>query len=94
MRTNYRNLTGTYYLNNSGHRWVNFTNGEKDQTKVLFPDGHIENRTILYYESFGNFAVCCISLKGKKLTSFQDSIYLPDGSEFIGIILKDSDFNR
>ena len=83
--------TGQLYLNNNGSRWINLTNGQKDRTKVLFPDGHIENRTILYYESFGNFGVGCISLKGKKKTFLFDSTILPDNSEFKGIILKEND---
>jgi len=86
---NYR-LNGTYYLNNSGSRWITFENGYKPIVKVLFPSGKIEDRTILYFESFGNFAVTCISIKGKKRTFFQNSFITSDG-EFIGIILKDSD---
>lgn len=77
---------GTYYLNNSGNRWVNFTDGKKDKTKVLFPDGHIEERTVLYYESFGNFATAAVKIKGKVSTYLMDSTFFPDGTEFRGII--------
>jgi hypothetical protein len=31
-------------------------------------------RTILYYESFGNFASACISYKGKKINVLLDTI--------------------
>lgn len=78
---------GCYYLNNSGHRWVLYYNGEKERVRVLFPDGHIETRAILYCEAFGNWAVVCISLKGKKKKFFQKSIILPNGEIFDGIVL-------
>ena len=85
-----RMRNGTFYLNNSGSRWVSYENGSKVKTKVLFPDGHVEERTILYYESFGNWAVAAVKIKGKTATYFMDSTYLADGSDFIGIILKES----
>ena len=89
---------GTYYMNNTGHRWVVYKNGEKERVKVLFPDGHIETRAILYYESFGNFAVTCISLKGKKKTFFQDECFIQDEDDnetlFRGIILKPEDLQN
>ena len=87
MRGKNIHLNGTYYLNNSGSRWANYINGVKDQVKVLFPDGHIETRTALYYESFGNFNSTSVKIKGKIATYLQDSVTLPDGTEFKGIIL-------
>jgi hypothetical protein len=92
MKTNYRIENGCLYLNNSGSRWIIIENGEKIKVSVLFPDGHIEKRTCLYFESFGNFAVTCISLKGKKQTFFQDEIFIQDNDDneiiFRGIVLK------
>jgi len=85
----------TYYLNNHGSRWVVYKNREKERVKVLFPDGHIETRAVLYYEMFGNFAVTCISLKGKRKTFFQDECFIQDEDDneqlFRGIILKPED---
>ena len=57
-------MNGTYYLNNNGSRWVHLP---KEKVQVVFPDGHEELRTALYYESFGNFSSTCVSIKGKKI---------------------------
>jgi hypothetical protein len=62
---------GVYYLNNSGDRWVIFENGQKIKIRVL-PDkynGLTESviRTAIFFESFGNFASACVSIKGKKI---------------------------
>jgi hypothetical protein len=64
-------MTETYYLNNSGSRMVVFKNGQKIKIRVL-PDkynGLTESviRTAIYFESFGNFASACVSIKGKKI---------------------------
>ena len=84
--------TGTYYLNNYGNRWINLTNGKKDKVKVLFPDGHEETRTVIYYESFGNFAVTAVKIKGKVKTYFQEQIFVQDEDDidrlFTGIVIK------
>lgn len=66
--------TGTYYLNNNGSRWVNYTNGKKDKISLQTTTGKIITRTAIYYESFGNFATALISYKGKKISVFPDSI--------------------
>jgi len=82
-------MNGTFYLNNSGSRWIILENGCKPKVKVLFPDDHIEERTVLFFESFGNFAVIWISLKGKKQSFFQDTKGDENGKTiFQGIILK------
>lgn len=69
---------GTYYLNNNGSRWVNFTNGKKDQIVVRTPGGENHLRTVLYYESFGNFAVAAFSYKGKIERRFFTGEYMPE----------------
>lgn len=66
--------TGTYYLNNTGHRWVNLTNGKRDKRTWTTESGQLVTRTVIFYESFGNFAVCHISYKGKRISVFPDSI--------------------
>jgi hypothetical protein len=86
----------TFYLNNSGSKWVQVNRlGKKPKVKVLFPDGTIKERTCLFYESFGNFALTCIYYKGKVHKFFQDSCLIKDkdGNEvlFEGIILKSTD---
>ncbi len=66
--------TGTFYLNNTGHRWVNLTNGKKDKV-FAYINGELIERTAIYYESFGNFAAANISYKGKRysILRFSDS---------------------
>ncbi len=70
-------LSGTYYLNNTGHKWVNYTNGQKDKINLQTTTGKTITRTVIYYESFGNFATALISYKGKKISVFPDTL-LPD----------------
>lgn len=65
---------GTFYLNNSGHKWVNFTNGKKDKIVLKTRSGQLITRTVIYYESFGNFGTARISYKGKKISVFQDTL--------------------
>jgi hypothetical protein len=65
---------GTYYLNNSGSRWVNLTNGKKDKITLKTESGKEITRTAIFYESFGNFASACISYKGKKINVLTDTI--------------------
>ena len=65
---------GTFYLNNSGSRWINFTNGKKDKRTWQTKNGNTIERTVIYYESFGNFGSCLISYKGKKINVLADTI--------------------
>ena len=67
-------FNGTYYLNNTGHKWVNYTNGQKDKINLHTATGKTITRTVIYYESFGNFATALISYKGKKISVFPDTI--------------------
>lgn len=69
--------TGTYYLNNHGSKWIHLTNGQKDKISLQTATGKTITRTVIYYESFGNFGSCLISYKGKKISVLADSI-LPD----------------
>ena len=46
----------TYYLNNSGHRWVNIENGRRDRIPVL-QNGVVKEKAIKYWEAVGNFSV-------------------------------------
>ncbi len=64
---------GTFYLNNTGHRWVNYDNGVKDKITLMTKSGKQVTRTAIYWQSFGNFATACISYKGKKISVFPDS---------------------
>jgi hypothetical protein len=70
-------LNGVYYLNNSGHRWVVFENGKKSKITLKTQSGNEITRTVIFYESFGNFGIACISYKGKKIKVLADEI-LPD----------------
>lgn len=64
----------TLYLNNSGSRWINLENDKKDMITLRTKEGKAVTRTILFWESFGNFAVACISYKGKKIKVFTDTV--------------------
>lgn len=66
--------TVTYYLNNSGNRWVTFENGKKVKQTFYTKSGRPIIRTIIFFESFGNFATCTISYKGKKISVFSDQL--------------------
>jgi len=60
--------TETYYLNNSGSKWITYP-----KEKVLVIDAaekYCKIRTIQHYESFGNFAVACLKYKGKMIKAF------------------------
>jgi hypothetical protein len=65
---------GVYYLNNSGSKWVVLIDGKKDKRTFKTKSNKEVQRTILYYESFGNFASACISYKGKKINVLLDTI--------------------
>ena len=67
-------LNGTYYLNNNGSRWINFTNGKRDRLWFSTKSGKRIRRAVRYYEAFGNFATASISYKGKIVNVFVDSI--------------------
>ena len=62
---------GTFYMNNSGSRFINFTNGKKDQVLVFHGDeGYCKKRVIDHYEMLGNSAVACLKYKGKMIKGF------------------------
>lgn len=65
---------GTYYLNNSGHRWVVFVNGKKEQITFTTKSGKKVTRTAQEYRSFGNFASVLISYKGKRMDILTDTV--------------------
>jgi hypothetical protein len=60
---------GTYYLNNTGSRWTTYP---KEKLTFETKSGKTLERTPLFFEQFGNFAVVCISYKGKKIKVFAD----------------------
>jgi len=66
--------TGTFYLNNYGSRWICLDNGKKSTITLETKSGKSITRTVIYYESFGNFATALISYKGKKISVFSDTI--------------------
>ncbi len=66
--------TGTLYLNNTGSRWINYTNGVKDTITLKNKKGQDVTRKVNFYQSFGNFATANISYKGNKINVFADSI--------------------
>ena len=66
--------TGTYYLNNSGSRWIILENGKRVKQTFETKSGKKIERTVNFFQSFGNFATCNISYKGKKINVFADSL--------------------
>jgi len=65
---------GTYYLNNSGSRWVVYEDGKKSTITLKTKSGNSITRTVIYYFSFGNFGAAVISYKGKKIRVLTDTI--------------------
>jgi len=65
---------GTYYLNNTGHRWVILENGKRNRITLTTKSGKEITRSVNYYEAFGNFATANISYKGRKINVFSDTI--------------------
>ena len=57
----------TYYLNNSGHRFVVRENGRNIQVKLL--DLNLIRRA-KYFQMLGNSAYVCCSVKGKLIKTF------------------------
>lgn len=56
----------TLYLNKSGHRWINITNGKKEKINVYFPESkRVKSYTVFYWEALGNFAAPYVRIKGK-----------------------------
>lgn len=70
-------MNGTYYLNNNGSRWVVYDNGKKAKIQLRTKSNNVIERTVIYYDSFGNFACALISYKGKKVKVLCDEV-LPD----------------
>ena len=67
--------TGLFYLNNSGHKWVIFDEtGRREKRTFQTKSGAKVVRRVNYYESFGNFATCNISYKGKRINIFADTL--------------------
>ena len=61
--------------NNNGSRWVTFRDGKKDKiTLKTTTPGVTITRTVIYWESFGNFATARISYKGKKISVLTDQV--------------------
>jgi hypothetical protein len=66
---------GIYYLNNSGHRWVVLDgSGRREKRTFETKSGKKVTRRVNFYESFGNFATCNISYKGRKINVFADTL--------------------
>ncbi len=66
----------TYYLNNTGHRWVNIESesGRREMRNFKTTSGKTVQRRVIFYEAFGNFAVACISYKGKRIKVLLDQV--------------------
>lgn len=68
-------MDNTYYLNNNGSRWVTYDKtGNKQKIQLETVSGKLVTRTVIFWESFGNYATACISYKGKKINVFTSTI--------------------
>ena len=65
---------GTYYLNNSGSRWVILEDGKRIKQTFQVEDGTTVERVVNHFSSWGNFATCNISWQGKKIDVFADTM--------------------
>jgi hypothetical protein len=79
---------GTYYLNNSGTRWVTYP---KQKALVIHIAGNYRKiRTIEYYESFGNFATAALRYKGKRVSAFLiEADYVSNNPDRLPVFLID-----
>ena len=65
----------TYYLNNTGSRWVLLDRfGNKDKITLTTQSGKLVTRTCQFYEQFGNYATIQITYKGKRRMVFADTV--------------------
>jgi hypothetical protein len=65
----------TYYLNNSGSKWIVFDkDGRREQITLTTKSCKEVLRRVIYWEQFGNFATACISYKGKRISVFTDTL--------------------
>lgn len=65
----------TYYLNNSGSRWVVMDkDGNKEKVTLKTESGKLITRTAQFYENFGKFVRVMITYKGERMFVFTDTI--------------------
>lgn len=55
----------TYYLNNTGHRWVNRDENNRNERISFEWEGVRIVRRVKFYEAMGNFAVANVTIGGK-----------------------------
>jgi hypothetical protein len=65
----------TFYLNNTGSRWVRMDRfGNKDKITLETKSGKLVTRTCQFYKSFGSSATTQITYKGKRMMVFPDTV--------------------
>jgi len=67
-------MTGTFYLNNDGSRWVNLPRSEKHRFLLICPDGKYKIRLADFFEAFGNFSVTHFRYCGKRYAECYDGV--------------------
>lgn len=80
----------TFYLDKSGHKWINFINGVREKITFYpsFEDEPVSR--VATYEAIGNFAVAWVNYKGKKVCLMDDE---KDGKDVL-VINNDKNRNR
>ena len=65
----------TYYLNNTGSRWVTFDAfGRRQQITLTTVSGREVKRRVVYWEQLGNYAVAVIKYHGKRIRVFTTTL--------------------
>lgn len=68
-------LTRTFYLNNSGSRWVVYKNGKKVMHEWITKSGkHVCRRVISYYSFGRKLVVPSFPIKERKIQVLMDTI--------------------
>lgn len=67
-------LSGLFYLNKNGSRWVVFENGKRVRRIFETKSGVKIERSVNYFSAWGNFATANISYKGRRVNVFTDTI--------------------
>jgi hypothetical protein len=68
-------MIGTFYLNNTGSKWVILPRKTNMQVRLIDKAANYDKiRIVEYFEAFGNFATYNLKYKGKRISGFADSV--------------------
>ncbi len=85
MNKPHHNSNRSFYLNNSGSRWITCNrDGSKVKANVFFPEkGGIRQYTISFFEAIGNYVVAYTRINGKtvQLMEYKEGVYIINNAE-------------